>query len=261
VTKYQEMIKTTICDLEERLEIINQKLNTPLQTLGGSGNDNNERKRITEEIESTKECLNICIGVFKHVDGIRPSIFKASSTPPSTVDHTNVGPISANFTTKQTLESCNKTLDNQIQQLQSHLQHMSHRLESFLSSEGTDLERDAERQRILDDFSSTKQSLDICLGASERASKDRLNIYTDVSVAEDSSQYIVSTIGDLISATNISAGARSFQCMGQLSEVSLQKIATSPRPIVVEPEVPQTQPGANFERYGSGFKLNTKPPE
>jgi ElaB/YqjD/DUF883 family membrane-anchored ribosome-binding protein len=257
VTQYQEMIKTTISDLDDRLEIINKKLNKPLRALGDSGN---ERKRIAEEIESTKQCLNICKDVSRHIDGIRPSTFKDISTPSFALDHsfvTNVGPISANFTTKQVLESCNKTLDSQIQQLQNHLQDLSHRLESFLSSEGTGLERDAERQRILDELNSTTQSLAICVGASERASKDRLNIYETVSVAEDSGQYIVTTIGDLISAKNVSAGARSIQCMGQLSDESLQKIVTqsSPRPTVAESGVHPTQPEIKFQRYGTGFTL------
>jgi hypothetical protein len=249
VTEYHEMIKTTVSDLEDRLEIINKKLNSSLPTSSRSGNIN-ERRRITEEIESTKQCLNICTDVFKHINGIRPSIFKDIVTPSMNEDFF--------VTTKQALESCNKTLDNQMQQLQSHLQELSVRLDSFLSSEGTDVEKSAERQRILDDFSSTQQALNICLEASERASKDRLNIYSDVAVAEDSSQYIISTVGDLISAKNISAGARSVQCMGQLSDESLQKIVASPR-LVVESGEPQTQQGAKFERYGAGYTLNLKP--
>ena len=244
------MIKTTVSDLEDRLEIISKKLNSPLPTSSRSGNDTNERKRIIEEIESTKQCLNICTDVFKHINGIRPSIFEAIVTPSMNEDFF--------VTTKQALESCNKTMDNQMQQLQSHLQELSVRLEGFLSSQGTDVEKDAERQRILDDFSSTQQSLDICLNASERASKDRLNIYADVAVAEDSSQYIISTVGDLISAKNISAGARSIQCMGQLTDESFQKVVASPRSVAESGE-PQTQPGANFERYGAGYTLNRKP--
>jgi Fungal N-terminal domain of STAND proteins len=253
------MIKTTMSDLEDRLEIISKKLDSHVPASSRSGSDDNERKRITEEIESTNQCLNICTDVFTHINGIRPSIFTATYTPSMTEDFfvTNVVPISANFTTKQALESCNKTLDNQMKQLQSHLQELSLRLEGLLSSEATDVEKSTERQRILDDFSSTQQSLDICLNASERASKDRLNIYSDVAVAEDSSQYIISTVGDLISAKNISAGARSLQCMGQLSDESLQKLVASPRPIA-ESEEPQTQPGAKFERYGAGYTLNKK---
>jgi Fungal N-terminal domain of STAND proteins len=250
VREYHEMIKTTVSDLEDRLEIINKKLNSPLPTSSRSGNDTNERKRIIEEIESTKQCLNICTDVFKHINGIRPSIFEATFTPSMNEDFF--------VTTKQALESCNKTLDNQMQQLQSHLQELSVRLEGFLSYQGTDVEKDAERQRILDDFSSTQQSLNICLNASERASKDRLNIYADVAVAEDSSQYIISTVGDLISAKNISAGARSLQCMGQLSDESLQKLVASPRSMAESGEL-QTQPGATFERYGAGYTLNRKP--
>jgi hypothetical protein len=51
---------------------------------------------------------------------------------------------------------------------------------------------------------------------------DSTNVFQAISAAEDSRQILVSTTGSPIHAQNITAGPRSSQWMGQMSEVSLQ---------------------------------------
>jgi flagellar biosynthesis chaperone FliJ len=263
VKEYQEMISATISDLQDRLETISDKLDSlPAQNTRSSNEYVNERKRIQEEIESTNQCLIICTEVSKHIGRIRPRNFKNISTA-SDANYesfiTNIGPISANFTTDQTLESCDTTLHSHIQQLQNHLTEMSNRLKKLHSdSDTTSVGQESERQRIQDEFDSTKQSLALCIGASERATKNRLNVYEEVSIEEDGNQYIISTIGDLISAKKISAGARSVQCMGQLSDESFQKmlVHSTARSPVLDGSDTEIASGKGFEhRYGTGFKL------
>ena len=53
----------------------------------------------------------------------------------------------------------------------------------------------------------------------------RVNMYEDVSIDDDSCQFIINTVGDLISAKNIKAGERSIQCVGHLSDESLQMMS------------------------------------
>ena len=58
------------------------------------------------------------------------------------------------------------------------------------------------------------------------------NRFRDIFVAEDGIQVILSTTRDLIQAKNISAGVHSVQCLGQLSDASIQRISgaiTRPR--------------------------------
>jgi hypothetical protein len=216
-----------------------------------------------EEIESTKQCLNICTEVSSHIARIRPQVFKNVSTPPDTIADsivTHVGPILADFSTDRTLQSCDTALKSQIKQLQKHLQNVSDQLHKLQSdSERADFEQESERQRIQDEFDSTKESLALCVEASGRASPTRLNIFEEVSIDEDGNQYIVSTIGDLISAKKIRAGARSLQCMGQLSDQSFQMMLTHSTPHTASGEASDTtmRPGRGFEhRYGTGFTLD-----
>jgi len=61
--------------------------------------------------------------------------------------------------------------------------------------------------------------------ASEEAEKVRVNIAEDITTAEDSQQVLVSTVGDLIAARRVDAGARSLQCIGQMSDETLQQMS------------------------------------
>ena len=52
-----------------------------------------------------------------------------------------------------------------------------------------------------------------------------VNQFEDICVADDGIQTISSTTGDLIQAKNISVGIRSVQCLGQLSDSSIQRVS------------------------------------
>lgn len=59
-----------------------------------------------------------------------------------------------------------------------------------------------------------------------------VNRFDDICVAEDGNQIITSTAENLIQAKNISAGPRSVQCLGLLSDASLEGVlrtVTQPR--------------------------------
>jgi hypothetical protein len=78
---------------------------------------------------------------------------------------------------------------------------------------------------MAEEFESIRQCLNICMHASEEAEKVRVNIVEDITTAEDSRQVLVSTIGDLITARRVDAGARSLQCIGQMSDETLQQLS------------------------------------
>lgn len=61
--------------------------------------------------------------------------------------------------------------------------------------------------------------------ASEKAEKIRVNIAEDVTTVEDSRQVLVSTVIDLITAHKVTAGARSLQCIRQMSDETIQQMS------------------------------------
>lgn len=91
-----------------------------------------------------------------------------------------------------------------------------------------------------------------------RADQDRTNVFEDVSMADDGHQVIVSTIGDLISARRVTAGARSMQIMGQMSDDALQQLSQNLGHAATE-KAKESETGSEFEnRYGEGWKLNSR---
>jgi hypothetical protein len=64
--------------------------------------------------------------------------------------------------------------------------------------------------------------LSISSSSSCQPHQENTNVFHAISAAESSHQILVSTSGSLIHAQNITAGPRSLQWMGQMSEVSLQ---------------------------------------
>jgi hypothetical protein len=78
---------------------------------------------------------------------------------------------------------------------------------------------------MAEELESIRQCLNICMQASEEeAEKARVYILKGVTSAEDSRQVLVSIVGDLIAAHRVSAGARSLQCIEQMSDETLQQV-------------------------------------
>jgi hypothetical protein len=113
------------------------------------------------------------------------------------------------------------------------------------------------QERIQEEIDSIKQCLAICAEASVQAGQDRTNIFEDVSMTDDGRQAIVSTIGDLISAKRITAGARSMQLMGQMSDESLQHFSGD-RHHATE-KGPKTDGGFE-DRHEAGWTLTSQKP-
>jgi len=262
---YKQMIGNTSSDLQEHLEDIDAKLKAiQSQGLAISPQDATERQWIQQEKESTQQCLVICAKVSTHIDEFQHSVFENISTPADG----NQGPItslenlvSAHQTTDHALKECKETINDASNKLELHLQTIENRLRNLrVQSQKLSDEQAAEQERMQNELESTKQCLAICTQASEQANEDRTNIFEDVSMAEDGHQVIVSTIGDLILAKRITAGARSSQWMGQMSDDSLQQLAKTLGQSVIG-NVAATGAGADadFEdRYGKGYKLYSK---
>jgi hypothetical protein len=258
------MITNTTADLEEHLQDIDNKLQTlSLQGASISNEDATERQQIQEERDSTQQCLGICAQVFGHIEKVQPTAFENISTPLGAYQGPGTKPgglPSARLVTADAFTACKERLSDTTAQLESHLQDIDNRLRHlYLPIPKKSNEQVVEQERIREELESIKQCLAICTQASMKANQERTNDFEDVSMSDDGYQAIVSTIGDLVSARRVTAGARSLQCMGQMSDESLQQLSRHHSHIAIEGTVePQTGTGTQFEgRYGAGFKLTT----
>ncbi|KAF2176781.1 hypothetical protein K469DRAFT_645268 [Zopfia rhizophila CBS 207.26] len=261
--EYKEIIKNTTSDLEEHLQEIANKLQIPSSEGSAiSEEDEAERKRMREELDSTQQCLDICAQVSAHIDQVQPKVitnFPPASDAPQQ-QFTMLGRnMPARLATTNTLVACREKLTDTTSELQRYLQDISNRLERLSSKRPMQSnEQESEQGSIREEVESIKQCLAICEQASEQAHLGRTNVFEDVSMAEDGHQVIVSTVGDLLSAKRITAGARSTQWFGQMSDDSLQQHSRDHSRAVTE-KAEEPQPGLVTEfrnRYGTGRKLS-----
>lgn len=259
--EYKGLISNTTADLEEHLQEIDDKLQT-LSLRGVTISDESaaERRQIQEERDSTQQCLRICAQVVTHIDQLQPTVLEDISTPAGTYQAPGPklgGLRSARHFTADTFKTCKETLSDTTIKLESYLQGIDNRLHNLPLSGSN--EQAAEQERIREEMDSIKQCLAICAQASTQANKERMNVFEDISLADDGHQVLVSTIGDLISARRITAGAKSRQWLGQMSDESLQMLSQNNVQVASEASMqPQTEGSGHFEgRYGVGLKLSS----
>lgn len=256
--EYKDMITNTTADLEEHLQEIDDKLQAlPLWGVTISNESAAERWQIQEERDSTQQCLKICAQVVTHIDQLQPTVFENISTPSDAFQApgTKLGGLpSARLIMVNTFKACKERLSDTTIQLEGHLQDLDNRLQNLSLPN----EQATEQERIKEELNSIKQCLAICAQASTQANKERMNVFEDVSIADDGHQVLVSTIGDLILARRVAAGARSWQWLGQMSDDSLQQLSQNHGHVAGKGLVePQTEISSQFEgRYGAGLKLS-----
>jgi hypothetical protein len=261
--EYKDLITTTMSDLEERFDESNERLaNLPQRSRRTPTKPDELRDQIQEERDTTSQCLDFCETVSSYIERVRPTVLRDITAPPGLTQvpvTTLQGLISSRLVTNEAVIKCQSTLDEAKNQLQKNLDN----IETQMEFEPSDIasaheEADVERQEILDERESFAQSLSIVKEANERAQKQDMNLYEDVESKDDSTQIIVSTVEQLITARRIKAGARALQMFGQMSNETVQTYAPSrmDQPVTTDVDV-HTSGTPIFEtRYGTGNTLS-----
>ena len=262
--KYKGLITNTTADLEEHLQEINEKLQSlSLRGITISDYSSAERRQIQEERDSTQQYLKIYAQLVTHIDQLQPTVFESIPTLSDAYQApgSQLGGLpSARLITADTFKACKERLSDTTIKLESHLQDINDRLQKLSLPGSKDSNGQVDKQeRIKEELDSIKQCLAICAQASAQANKERINVFKDISMAGDGHQVLVSTIEDLISARRVTAGARSWQWLGQISDDSLQQLSQNHGHVALErPIESQTEASSLFEgRYGVGLKLTS----
>ena len=255
------MIANTASDLKEHLQELDEKLQAISQGAQAFDVDDLEQQRIKEERESAQSCLDICIQVSAHIEDVQQNAFV--NIAGTSTNNQDSAAESRKFTlaeavTNNTLNQCKMGLFQTTSQLREQLHRINDQMRSSSQRHAVSDEQAIEQERIREELRSVEQSLKICSEAAEKALPDRIHVFEDVSMADDGDQIIVATFGDLISAKRVTAGSRSRQFLGQMSDTSLQQLSQSIGRGPLEVDVDQsTRTNSPFEgRYGTGRPLN-----
>ncbi|XP_014550607.1 hypothetical protein COCVIDRAFT_31696 [Bipolaris victoriae FI3] len=226
LNEYQELIENTVSDLEDSLQRIDSKLQH-LVAGGSSGcQTNSDQQKIQLERDSIQKCLDICAEMSSHIEKGQSNVSQSMLTFTEEYNSQTDVDSSANSAQRATitvLDDCKERLAYTSSQLRIHLADVLRRLDAFQGQTFVHPNSN-EQDKMREEINSIKRSLAVCAKASEDASAERVNMFDEVSLGEDGHQVIVSTVGDLINARRVSAGARSTQLLGQMSDSTLQAI-------------------------------------
>ena len=256
------MISSTTYDLEEILHgidinihdpAIEDSANPPLRAIGPS---------LNEERASIQQCLKICMEVSSHIDQAQAQYLVDVHRSPSSPANGTIMDKSdlARLITSETLTDCKRGIGFTKIEFQTRLKDANRRLTNALKTQEETDSSEGNHQNMRELLDSVKQCLSICDHAADQVSRERVNVFEDVSMADDGHQLILSTMGDLISAKRVTVGSGSIQWLGQISDASLQQLSKDQaRDVSERGERSTVEPGIHFEnRHGAGRKLKGK---
>jgi hypothetical protein len=147
--------------------------------------------------DCTIRCLEICMQV--NIVLKEQKHFMESGKPSSTASGNSR--LGSQDILANSLPSCQSDIKSASTELMRRMRYLSTRLGSDTVDPARGASFDpSERQRMAEVFESIHQCLKICMQASEKSERARVNIVEEITTAEDSWQVLASTVGDLITA-------------------------------------------------------------
>jgi hypothetical protein len=190
--------------------------------------DTAELQRMEQERDSTQQCLKICLQVSAQMEQAQPPLLKTLVSPPniSNAAPTMEEPTFPQLILAEAFNAAGKGFISSKLQLQQYLHSINNQLQpTQYRLPIREAEQTGEQRNLEEEVGSIEGSLSICDRAANQENEVRRNFYEGISIGEGGQQIIVSTIKDLISAKNITAGSKSTQVIGQMSDESLQYVS------------------------------------
>ena len=201
----QEHVK----DIEERMENLSGS-----RSNGSQKDDDAERQAMLAEKQSAQQGLDFCAQLSAEIDRLAPAL--------TTQLHRAGAPV-----TQEHVSSGVSATRGSIQDMAARLRKHKDTMLSHLVQREPKGQRSSEEEAELDDLQATKESIEDCLeliaGAEKQAAlAERHNVFEDITLAENSYSFTVSTVGDLVTARRINISGGSCNVGGQMSNEGLQ---------------------------------------
>lgn len=262
VKEWEEMVCCTKSDLEDRLKELDERLeffskHSSIVDKRGE----TEWRQLQEEKQSTEQCLVICAEFYEHIEKVGSQVETCSE--PDRIE-ASVS-LEMQYAAKQALGNLLGGFKSELATASSEFKKIIERLDhqqNGLSSQSVHMsgKDEATMQKIREERNSTVQRLTICADAAEQSERIQSNIFEDITSGDYSQQYVISSIGQLITARRINTGSRSLLMLGQLSDDTIRQSsrdhALSTKGISKQREATES---ANFQRrYGAGQQLKAE---
>lgn len=249
-------------DLEDRLRELDEKLQSLSKHASSiHARSEIELQQIQEERQSTEQCLVICAEFSEHIEKVGSQI-EASSGPEKLYAGVSV---IRQYAAKQALSDLlgdfKSELASASNEFNSIIERLDHRQNGIPSRSAQISGEDAATmQQVQEERNSTAQCLTICVHAAEQSENIQSNIFEDISSGDDSQQFAISSIGQLITARRITTGSRSLLMLGQLSGDTIRQASrdhfSSTAGILRQKETTRSE---HFQsQYGVGHQLKAE---
>jgi hypothetical protein len=213
---YKDMIRDTTSDLQEHLKRLEEKVQI-LASRDDTGGAHSaiEWQAMLEEKESTQQGLRICAQLSAQIEELEPTSKENPQLSQLPSAHKYI---------KNGLDVTKGSIQSMVSRLQNHEAAIDRQMESMRSKDQLS-EPDATQ---LIQLQETKESIHKCIQVVAEASEgsivvERRNVFEDITMADDTYDFSISTVGDLVTARRIHLTGRSRHVAGQLSNESYQK--------------------------------------
>lgn len=227
-------MKKATDDLEERMEVLNEKFDAVLdRTLPESTAESTELRAIEEQRLSTQKCLQICAKLSAYLGEIK---IAPSKTGETTTDS------DAERIMNDGLQEWQHSLHNTTQKLNGHMNTLIGRMANLAKTGCASVKDTDELMRIQNEIEMNREFLDICFRA-DRQAKEKISQIDNYATGDDNLQFLVSTDGKVIAGKNRLFGSRTQQLGGHIDGITLRHI---------------TQPNANIGIRHEGVDEQTQ---
>ncbi|PVH91133.1 hypothetical protein DM02DRAFT_620677 [Periconia macrospinosa] len=211
---YKDMILDTKNDLNTHLKDLQKKID---RLKAGDTEAINaiatEWQAMLEEKESTQQGLNMCAQLSAHIVQLESASKEHTqfSERPSAHKHVKKG-----------LSEARASIESLISRLQTHEALLGSQLEAMSLQETLSEPVAAQLARLQQTKDSVSQCIKIVSDAGELA-KERSNFFEDITLADNSYAFSVSTVNELVTARRVNLSGRSRHFGGQVTDDTVQK--------------------------------------
>ncbi|CAG9951335.1 unnamed protein product [Clonostachys rosea f. rosea IK726] len=213
---YKDLISDTSNDLQEHMRTVEAKFQLLLNNNEAKGKvtDALEWEAILEEKASTQQGLSICAQLSLQIE----QFGSTTRESPGFGDRS-----SAHKLIRSGLNSAKGSIQSLVTRLQIHENDIEKQLAALVSSTHDCENNISQLTQLQQTKDSLRQCIEIVSDASETLMDQRRNVFEDITMADDSYDFSVSTVGDLVTARRLTLKGRSRHVGGQISDESYQR--------------------------------------
>lgn len=196
-------------DMEERIQALS------LESSVNCDQKSSDWAAILEEKRCTQQGLDICAELSAQIERLEPMVEAGpqSANPPE-----------AQIYVRRGLGATKASIQAMVSQLNTHGEVIEKRVRTMAATKPLSSDAAEELERL----QATKESIHQCIRVVSDANDDmadieRHNVFEDITLAEHSYSFTVSTVGDLVTARRINLTGGSYNVGGQITDEGFQK--------------------------------------